>query len=234
LAGLTNLAGNSSAWHYVRAYSGGRVELTALRNIGSGAEEFLAEGTGILIELSGLLTTAHYGPMTAQNNGEIRVPQLTEGAQVELTLRTGGIVPTVQWVRLKSLNLDEVSASFPALTNLTAGGSIALVGAGSLTAPLLTNIDNVSLYASGGAVLSLPQVVSYQRPGGGGATWQASGAGSRIVLAGLTNLAGNSSAWHYVRAYSGGRVELTALRNIGSGARNSWLRARAAQLTSVV
>ncbi|MGA2866769.1 MAG: hypothetical protein ABSF95_20030, partial [Verrucomicrobiota bacterium] len=66
-----------------------------------------------------------------------------------------------------------------------------------------------------GAVLALPNVQTYQS--WDRSWWQASGAGSRVVLAGLTNAVCGSGDWHHIWAQSGGRVELGAVAALGDG-----------------
>jgi hypothetical protein len=101
------------------------------------------------------------------------------------------------------------------------GASFTVQGAGQLWMASATNLDACSLYASGGAVLSLPGVRRYQDGNTCCRTWQASGAGSVLSLPGLTNLVGNtfSSIWaQNIQALAGGRIELGALGVISGGA----------------
>jgi hypothetical protein len=115
---------------------------------------------------------------------------LVDGGAVQLDLRSGGSVPTAQFTRLGQASLTGVSVTFNALTNL----------------------DNTSLYAYGGAVLSVPGVGSAN----GSMTWQADGTGSRISLPGLTKLTSTGS-WIQPYASNGGRVELGAVQAISGG-----------------
>ena len=206
LAGLTNAVLGASGWpHYLHATGGGRVELPALVTLGDGVLDILADGTNSVVDLSSLQS---YNPggaqdciMEARNGGTIVVPQLVQG-RLQFTLRPDG------------------QMALPVLRQLWSGRLTVAPGM-SVELPGLMNIDNSNLYVSGGAVLSLPGVRSYQSSGW--PTWQASGAGSRLVLAGLTNAVfGSGGSWHYIKALSGGRVELEALAVMGDGTRMSW------------
>jgi hypothetical protein len=81
----------------------------------------------------------------------------------------------------------------------------------------LTNIDDASLYVSGGQVLSLPLVRSYQKTGCVSPTWQVSGASSVLTFPGLTNLQSTSCNWFYVQALSGAHALFGALETIQDG-----------------
>ena len=163
----------------------------------------LADGVDSVVDLSGVTTedtTNSIVSVEAKNQGQVWLPQLADGGTVDLTMRSGGMVPATQWQRLHSITLDGVSTNFPALTN----------------------IDYMSFYASGGSVLSVPAARGYANPACGYlATFQASGAGSRIMLAGLTNavslLLNCGGFWLYVTALNGGRVELPAVKAISQG-----------------
>ena len=80
-----------------------------------------------------------------------------------------------------------ISGSFA----VAAGANLSVSGAGvTFIASGVAQIDGASFYASGGAVVSAPAARSYAKPACGYyGYWQASGAGSRIVLAGLMNVA---------------------------------------------
>jgi hypothetical protein len=206
LAGLTNLSSspfNCGGYYLnITAQSGGRVELAAVPSLGVGYFSVLADGSNSVVDLSGLTsenTTNSSVVVEARNQGQVLLPQLVDGTTVDLTMRSGGVIPVAQWQRLHSITLDGVATNFPALTN----------------------IDDMSLYASDGAVLSLPAVRSYNRAVCNHEYWQASGTGSRIVLAGLTNVSSypfNCGAYTlYITAQSGGRVELGAVQSFGVG-----------------
>jgi hypothetical protein len=147
------------------------------------------------------------------------VPQLTVGPKVIVVLRPGGVLPVAQMQRLGGVTLTGVAASFGSLTSLE--GSGISVSAATMSFPGLTNIDGASLSVSTGAVVSLPNVGSYRDTSGCcGAAWTVSGAGSQLVLAGLTNLTGNPTdpSWAMkITAQSGGQMMLSNLMAIVGG-----------------
>jgi hypothetical protein len=128
--------------------------------------------------------------------------------QADFILNGSSLVVTGQAEFQSSFTMDSAST-------LTASGAAASM---AVTGP---TVSGGSLYASGGAVLSLPGVRRYQDGNTCCRTWQASGAGSVLSLPGLTNLVGNtfSSIWaQNIQALAGGRIELGALGVISGGA----------------
>ena len=83
----------------------------------------------------------------------------------------------------------------------------------------VTNLDNASLYVSGGGVLTLPGVQTYRKPGCLYSYWYADDPGSRLVLPNLRSLTDleSCSYIHHLQAQRGGRVELAGVTNIGNG-----------------
>ncbi|HRZ56729.1 MAG TPA: RHS repeat-associated core domain-containing protein, partial [Candidatus Paceibacterota bacterium] len=134
--------------------------------------------------------------MSAQNGGEIRVPQLT--------------------VASVGLSRDAASVLDLAALKTLPGGSLTVAGV-AVALPGLVEADGASFYVTGGGALRLPGLVSY-RMSGGDSFWQVSGAGSTLVLPGLTNVvAGGPNSWQYfhVEALEGGQVVLNGLANLG-------------------
>src|SRR6185295_3942871 len=69
-----------------------------------------------------------------------------------------------------------------------------------------------SFYARVGQVIALPHVESYVDSSGCcGAIWEANGAGAQIQFPILTNLAGNPTWSLDLRAFSGGKLRLSAV-----------------------
>ncbi|HRZ92819.1 MAG TPA: hypothetical protein P5022_07920, partial [Candidatus Paceibacterota bacterium] len=139
---LTNLAGFASgSWWRIQAYTGGRIELPALTAITNGWFQVYADGTGAAVDLSALTAfepsrTDHYLLLEARNNGSVLLPQLTDGSNVVLVLRSGGTIPVGQLTRLQQATLDGVSVAFSSLAT----------------------VDDTSLYLQNGAVLELPGI----------------------------------------------------------------------------
>lgn len=145
------------------------------------------------------------------------------GQDVLLTSDTGGVVVITNDVAVRSLQCSRGLQLTSGSLTLSGGGSLisgplSVAGPGSLTvngarARLnvsgLTTARDTSFYAVNGGVLELPTLsaITNAQP----VTWLADGAGSRIALAGLTNLACVNDTKVYVLAYDGGTVELSAL-----------------------
>jgi len=95
-----------------------------------------------------------------------------------------------------------------ARVSLTTGVDSALV------LPALAAISDGNLALSGGGVLSLPGLQSYERTTcSGSLSWQVQGSNSVIELPGLTNLVVSGGCGHYlsIQALAGGRMLLTNL-----------------------
>ena len=157
------------------------------------------------------------------------VPNVTNDVLIDMP---GNITVTINSdVTIRSLQCEEsLNVSAGSLT-LTAGAShlngTLTIAAGRVltvsgpTASAIfnghTTADGASLYATGGATLSLPKLHNYYKSGDSpyvSATWQASGPGSVLVLSALTNIL---SLWAYnlsVNALAGGQVILTNLASL--------------------
>jgi RHS repeat-associated protein len=97
------------------------------------------------------------------------------------------------------------------------GGSLEANGSGiSLTVSGTTTVSGASLYAAGGATLSLPQLASYTEPYAfSSSTMEATGTGSVLSLPALTSIAVTAGyTTTYVEALSGGDVELPVVTQI--------------------
>ena len=202
LSGLTTLDGPAGFnTIQVNAVSGGVVDLHSLAKLDQGAVSFNADGANSLVDLSALTSFSTNGSYDSSirvaNGGEVRVNDgLTALNRVDLTLGLG----TLKTVQLTSITNASLSVS---------ESGVDLSGIGSL--------DGVSIYVSGGAMLSLSQLTSYASTSS--ATIQASGAGSRLDLSGLTTLDGPAGFnTIQVNAVSGGVVDLHSLAQLDQGA----------------
>ncbi len=197
LSGLTNLIGASSPWFRLSATSGGRLELTNLASIPDGYVAVYAEGDNSVVDLSAVESfqpTNGQMTLTAYNNGAIRMPLVTDGRAIQVDRRSGGQIPVTQYFRLGSFTQF--------------GGTTVLSG--------LTSLESLSgLYAYAGAVVEVPGISQVNAHSS--MSWLAEGAGSRLILSGLTNLIGATSPWFRLSATSGGRLELTNLASIPDG-----------------
>jgi hypothetical protein len=126
---------------------------------------------------------------------------------------------------VKSLTTDGNSTlsitggSLIVAANSTLGGGLTMSG-GALTAngtgaTLLVNgtttVSGASLYAEGGATLSLPNLTTYAETDN--TTFEATGANSQLNLSGLTSLGSMTNYWH-AYALAGGTVNLSGLATI--------------------
>jgi hypothetical protein len=197
LSGLTNLTALTWEWVHLRAFSGGQLILSNLTSITDGNVEAYADGDNSAVDLSALQTyqpTNGLMSLLADNNGAVLVQKLADGRAVQVDRRAGGSIPIAQFFRLNQFSQS--------------GGSASLTG--------LTNLDSTTrLYATSGAVVDVPAVG--QAASRIDTTWQADGAGSRVMLTGLTNLTSSSAAWLHIRATSGGRLELGNVTSITDG-----------------
>jgi hypothetical protein len=218
LANMTNVLGDGAlnGTLSIQALAGGRVELGQVLAMDAGydgiyggyqrAIQVLADGTNSVVDLSSLGRFITLAPTTAssleaRNGGAILTGNLGQVIGAALTLKPGGTLPMAQ------------------LTNLVAG-TLTVVGvAPSLVG--LTSIDGSSLYVSGGGLLDLPSVRSCDEPELGQTTftWQASGAGSVLRLANMTNVLGDGAlnGTLSIQALAGGRVELGQVLAMDAG-----------------
>ena len=238
LANLTNVLGAPAYWELlkIQALAGGRVELPRLVVLDPGYDgnradlwrgiQVQADGTDSVVDLSSLARFDNADPaagssLAASNGGGIWAGVLRRVSGTALTLWTGAVMPTTQITDLlnSSITLNGATADFSGLTSLN--GDVLTLAGGAINVSNVTSIDGASFYASGGAVLSLPAAQSYAKVGCGYATWQASDPGSRIVLAGLTNVSSSplncGQYWLNVTAQNGGRMDLGSVQAMSEG-----------------
>ncbi len=144
------------------------------------------------------------GTMTVQSDGT--------GSKVDLSLLA---------TNAGTLSFEASSGGTIPVPKLSTSGNLSLtLGAGgSISTAQFTNINEASLSASGGVVLSFPNVVSYQPPDFcEDIIWQANGAGSEINLSGLTNVTGTTVCGQLlVQAIDGGTVLLNHAKTVLGG-----------------
>ena len=97
---------------------------------------------------------------------------------------------------------------------LASGATLSANSGASFNATGVTNIDGASLYASGGATISLPQLSSYLSTGN--SIFQASGAGTSIYFPALSQLSNHSNDHERlnIQALEGGLIDLANLISI--------------------
>jgi RHS repeat-associated protein len=211
LSHVTTLVGaQNNGYLAINAYSGGKVDLSSLSSNPSGRTFFQVSGTGSLIDLSALpkITSdqGYASLLSATGGGSVRAPILTTLLHTDLTLDgTGG------------LNEGQ-------LTSLTSATITVNSGIRNFTG--LRTIDGNQLFASGGAIVSFPDVTLISGPVDYGLNIQASGTSgpngagnpSTIDLSHVTTLVGaQNNGYLAINAYSGGRVDLSNVNSNPSG-----------------
>ena len=138
------------------------------------------------------------GDINVTTGGSILDSDLTTLRNVNVTLDGTGTLATNQWTALT-------------------GGSLTITS-GSDTFGSLTDIDSSSLYVSGGATVSLPQLTSYNNTASfGTANLEATGSGSTLSFSALTSLATVGPVYTNsidIEALQGGQVLLPTLGSV--------------------
>jgi hypothetical protein len=156
-----------------------------------------APGTGD----TAVINTAVAATVTIQPGDAIQVQGVTTGSKDTLAITSG------------SLKVTSGSSTLGGGLFMT-GGSLTASGAGvKLTANGSTAADGASLYAAGGATLSLPQLTTYTA---NESTFQADGAGSVLDVSALLRQEPQGSFW-LINATNGGTLKLNSLTQIGWG-----------------
>jgi hypothetical protein len=198
-SGLSVLTGGSCGGLEVQALSGGIVSLTNLATITEGAVSFLADGTNSQVDLGALQespATLRTISFEARNSGTVSMPQFPGGPTARVTLSSGGVLPVAQLRCLNGFTVAGAAVDFPALTNLTSG-HVTVSGGAVVTVPNLVSHDNGTLCSVN--------------------TWLVSGAGSVLDLSPLTNLKGGGCGSLAIRASAGGTMILSNLPAIADG-----------------
>jgi hypothetical protein len=197
---------------------------------GCGNIQWVAAGAGSVLELPELTTIQE---PTCDDTLTI---QGKSGGQVLLSnvvtiLAGDGFVSAEADGSNSLVNLSALSTNSGALSLEASGGgnvqvpslaissnmTLTLNSGGLIPTAQFTNVDGASLYANGGAVLTLPGVTGYV-PGCVSPEWEASGAGSILDLPGLTTLQGADCNYTFkIDAVGGGQVILGDLQSIANG-----------------
>ncbi len=195
LSALTSLGSMSDIWH-AEALAGGTLNLSGLATIDQPNESVVidAEGSGSQLNLSALTSFIGGGTsgFAVTTSGTALASSLTSFTDVQITLDGTGTVATNQW------------------SSLTGGGILTITD-GSYSLPGLTDVNSSSLYAEGGATLSLPNLSTYTATDN--TTFEATGTNSVLDLSGLTSLGSMSDIWH-AEALAGGTLNLSGLATI--------------------
>lgn len=200
LPNLAELTGNPTWAMKLQALAGGEVRLPALGRIPNSLLTLLARGPGSLIDLPLLPAYDASGnfrmSLTAEDQGLINLPLVTDASGMTFVLHTGGTAPLEQFERMTRGGIE-----------LGAGYQMSLLN--------LANIDGSDLVVTDGSTLELPGLTDYVDTAGCcGALWRADGTASVLSLPNLTHLTGNPTWAMRVQALNGGRVQLAALARI--------------------
>ncbi len=111
-----------------------------------------------------------------------------------------------------------VNVSLPVLETLRVGG-LNISAGGSLSAPLLSNIDGTSITVKDGVVLTLPNIEHYRFANTNSdqsRLWRSEGAGTRLELPALFTIVGGSDYNNdfFIQAALGGSIDLSAVTQI--------------------
>ena len=191
--------GNCCSQTNFSALAGGEVSLPALTTDQGGATQFLAQGTGSIInlpELTSLISDqgSNQSTLQATQGGQVVSPDVTTLGDVVLTIDGTGTQNTAQIV---SLNSDA--------TLFVSGGSPSFAD--------LTTIDGSNVTVSGGITLTLAGLTEYTGSNVFYTVLQATGAGSVLNLPNVSKWEGSAGccAAAELSAFSGGEITLPKL-----------------------
>ena len=191
LSTLTTIAGTGK--FDVGAYRGGKTDLSQIAEtpgviLSVNCGETGSAGTRAVVDLANLRTVSRDSSISVRDGGTVRIPNVTTLNGVSLTVQGDGRLDTGQLTELIS-------------------GSLKLDGTTTVDLSGLTNVDQSSLSAYNGATLTLPNVSSYDPVSW--RTLQAEHEDSLLDLSTLTTVSGTGAI--FVRAYSGGKVDLSQI-----------------------
>lgn len=190
---------------FFRTTNGGRIDCSNAIEVTSGAVLFTADGPDSTIDLTSLATFS--GNLFTTTSGF----RATDGGRI--------ITPV-----LTSVNEGDFESDSPAgldyaqLESFTGGGVMELSG-GEFAFPVLTTYSGRTL-ATGGTVLTFPEVTTIRHDTGGDRFLTAEGPGSRLVFPHATSIVGSQGTGRdlFIRALNGGRVDLPGVTEVTSGA----------------
>jgi hypothetical protein len=207
---LASITGGVCGTPTIQILAGGQLQATNLESMMLPAVTLLVDGTNSLANFPALQVAAGGGgyglQFTAQNGGEIYVPLLAIAPTLNLTLNSGGMIQTAQFQQLGVVTLDGVSAN---LNQLVVLGGLTITGANA-SLPGVTNFDGGNVTINGGAKVSLPALVNYNKLCSG-AYWMITGSNSVLSLPALTNFSGEVCSTPTIQILAGGQLQATNL-----------------------
>jgi hypothetical protein len=174
--------------------AGSKLDLTAITSITGTTGILNVQSTlGGTIELDGLpSTTARDVNFTVDGAGNVlKLDALTNFTDATLT---------------SNLTIGNGGTLFAPLLATYSGGTIT-VNNQTVTLSSLTNVDASSLIANSGAILTLPNVLSYAEGAFANTYFQANGTGSKLDLTAISSLTGTTGILN-VQPTLGGTIEL--------------------------
>ena len=174
-----------------------------------------------LASFSGEGGRLQFSTLQASNGGAISDGSLTSLSQVNLPLDSTASLDIVQITSYTGGTLTFIAGtlSLPVLADVD-GSTFKIGGGVTLTLPDVIGTTGSSFVVSGGAQVTLPALTSYT----GGLNYtdalEATGAGSKLSLPVLATIAGEPNdyySWTQVEALAGGDIELPLLTKISGG-----------------
>jgi hypothetical protein len=216
LPALTDIIGHACNYPVIQAAAGGTILMTNVTSILAGPLGFQADGTNSLIDLNALASVSSQNPnfqvtFEASAGGTLRLPNMTGGPLVGITLNPGGTIPTSQIRSLYSLSLLGQGGNFNALTNLTS-----LTTTVSINFPALYDFTDGNLSVMNGASVTMSALTNYTKLCNGG-YWTVSGSNSMLNLPALTNITGQACNYPVIQAETGGQIILSNVLSIVAG-----------------
>ena len=215
-AGVTDLNASS-----VTASGGATLSFPGVTSYTANGTESTLEATGTgstltFANLTSLADDSYSDSIEAQSGGTVNLPVLAGiAANFYLAAQNGGQISAPDLTTLASVNLTLDSSTAMTTSQITSMTSCAInVGGGSPNFADVTDLDDSSATASGGATLSFPGVTSYTA-NGTESVLEATGTGSTLSLPNLTSLADDSYS-DTIEAQSGGTVNLPVLAGIAA------------------
>lgn len=201
---LTLWRGSSNGSYVaVQATDGGVVDLPLLTQLNQGNTRLIAQSPNSRVQVPALSnfvgTDLAWSRIEASAGGTVAAPALTTLNAVHVRLTAPGAMPIAQ--------LTTVLNSWLVLS----GGAPIVAG--------LTSFNRSSLAVSGGLVMTLPGLTSYDNTGlNASRAFEANGTNSRVNLPNLTLVRGGSGGFDVsFRALNGGVVDIPLLAQVTQG-----------------
>ncbi len=198
------------------AQSGATLRLPQLTSYVANGNNFTANGSGSVLDVSALTTLTQQGNWNvfAQNGGEIKLTGMTSltasGHSIGITDigRSTLLDSNLTTLTGVSVTLDGSDAQVANGWTTFTGGSLT-VRTGSYSLPGLTDVDGATLITQNGGSLTLAGLTSYSA---NGSYFEATGSGSVLDVSALTTLTQQGN-WNLF-AQNGGEIKLTGLTSL--------------------